>query len=133
MSLEDYRDNKKFRTLCRDSRYHPIRENDNTGIFRSMTSIFLMSFAIGFHRNLRNSVEGSGSVNHVNLGSIDLETQDMIILMILDRHPEITSPAQKGKVWSLVEQYAEGGVEVLYDSLRLSEWVLDTDDLIIDG
>jgi len=25
----------------------------------------------------------------------------------------------------MVEEYAEAGIEVLYESLRLSEWVLD--------
>lgn len=131
MKLEEYRDpKKKFRTLRRDSMYFPIRDNDNTGIFGQMSSIFMMSFAIGFHRGLRKSVEGSGSINHVNISSIDIDTQDMIIMMILDRHPEISSPNQKDDVWTLVEQYAEGGIEVLYESLRLSEWVLDVESLI---
>lgn len=133
MRPEDYRDpKKKFKTLRRDSMYHPIRDNDNTGIFSQMSSIFLMAFAIGFHKGLRKGVEGVGSINHANVSAIDLDTQDMIILMILDRHQEITSTEQKDQVWSLVEQYAEGGIEVLYESLRLSEWVLDTDAVIGD-
>ena len=133
MNLEEYRDSKKkFKTLRRDTMYHPIRDNDNTGIFNQMSSIFMMAFAIGFHRGLLKGVEGTGSINHVNISAIDLDTQDMLIMMILDRHPEITSPEQKDQVWSLVEQYAEGGIEVLYESLRLSEWVLDTDSVIGD-
>lgn len=131
MSIEDYRDStKRYRTLHRDDMYHPIRDNDQTGMFKQINSIFLMSFAIGFHRRMLESVKGGNSDNHVNNLSIDSEIQDVIILMILDRHTEITSPEQKDQLWSLVEQYAEGGIKVLYESLRLSEWVLDVDSVI---
>lgn len=133
MNLEEYRiPDRKFKTLCRDSMYHPIRDNDNTGIFGQVSSIFLMAFAIGYHRNLRKGATGSGSINHANMTSIGIDTQDLLILMILERHPEITSPEQKGEVWDLVEQYAEGGIGILYESLRLSEWVLDPDSIIGD-
>ena len=133
MNPEEYRDpKKKFKTLRRDSMYHPIRDNDNTGMFNQMSSIFMMAFAIGFHRNLRKGVEGAGSINHVNASAIDIDTQDMVILMILDRHPEITTSEQKDEIWDLVEQYAEGGIGVLYESLRLTEWVLDVESVIKD-
>lgn len=132
MSIEDYRDStKRYRTLHRDDMYYPIRDNDQTGMFKQINTIFLMSFAIGFHRGLLESVKGS-SDNHVNNMSIDSEIQDVIILMVLDRHTEITSPEQKDQLWSLVEQYAEGGVKVLHESLRLSEWVLDVNSVIGD-
>ncbi len=133
MNLEDYHiPERKFYTRCRDTMYHQIRENDNTGIFGQVSSVFLMAFAIGYHRDVRKGAKGKGSINHVNMTSIDIDIQDLLILMILERHAEITSPEQKSEVWDLIEQYAEGGIGILYESLRLSEWVLDPASIIGD-
>ncbi len=134
---------KKFRSNYRDTKYHVILEKDRTGLFDSMTSIFLASFAIGFHNNLRKSV--SGGTNHVNLSSIGSEHHDLMILLVHDRHPEIdaypikvdvdsddsgsSEKTRAMELWSIVEEYAEGGIEELYESLFLSEWVLDVDSL----
>lgn len=41
MNYEKFQDfSKKFRTLQRDTMYHEIRDNDRTGIFNQMVSIF---------------------------------------------------------------------------------------------
>lgn len=131
MNYEKFQDfSKKFRTLQRDTMYHEIRDNDRTGIFNQMVSIFLMAFAIGFNKQIRKTTSGSGSINHVNASAIDPDTQNMIIMLMLDRHPEIDSPDKRDMLWSFVEEYAEGGIGILHDSLVLSEWVLDSEAVI---
>lgn len=123
MNYKEYENiKKKFVTKHRDDMYHVIRDNDDSGIFSEMTDIFLISFSIGFHRKIRKTAKGSGSINHVNCSSIPIEIQDLIILLVLDRHKEIEC---SDDLWMMVEEYAEAGIEVLYESLRLSEWVLD--------
>lgn len=127
MNYDEYRDfQKKFRTLHRDDMYHVIRENNDTGMFDSMVDIFLMAFAIGFHKKERQSIKGSGAINHVNASALTPEKEDLIILLMLDRHPEIKDCNQ---MWDAVEEYAEGGIHSLYESLRLSGWVLNIESI----
>lgn len=124
--MHEYEDfQKKFRTAHRDDMYHVIRENDRTGMFQGMVDIFLVAFAIGFHYRRREPVKGSGIINHVNASAIDADNQDLIITLMLDRHKEVT----KDQLWPMVEEYAEGGIPVLYESLRLSEWILDLETI----
>ncbi len=127
MNYKDFEDfQKKFRTNHRDDMYHVIRENDSTGMFSSVVNTFLMAFAMGFHLNRRGPI-GSGAINHVNSSNTTVDQQDVIILLMLRRHPEITS---KDELWSMVEEYAEGGIIALYDSLSISEWVLDVQSIL---
>lgn len=127
MKYAEYEDfQKKFRTLHRDDMYHVIRENDRTGLFSGMIDIFLMAFAIGFHNDKREQVKGSGAINHANSSAINADDQDLIIALMLDRHDQIS----KDELWSMVEEYAEGGIHILYESLKLSEWVLDVETII---
>ena len=126
MNPHEYEDSrKKFRTLHRDDMYHVIRDNDRTGMFQGMVDIFLVAFAIGFRYGRREQVRGSGAINHVNSSAIDQDNQDLIIVLMLDRHEGLDSE----QLWSFVEEYAEGGISILYESLRLSEWVLDLDTI----
>ena len=126
MNYGDYEDfQKKFRTMHRDDMYHVIRENDRTGMFSGMVDIFLMAFGIGFHNDVREPVRGSGAINHVNASAISADNQDLIIVLMIDRYGQI----EKDLLWSMVEEYAEGGIEMLYNSLQLSEWVLDVETI----
>lgn len=118
---------KKFRTVHRDDMYHEIRAHDRTGLFSEMVDLFLMSFAIGFHRGVCKTVSGPDAINHVNNSAVSSTNQDLIILLMLDRHPELQS---REDLWKLVEAYAEGGIEILYDSLYRNEWILDIDDIL---
>ena len=127
LNYREYEDfQKKFRTLHRDDMYHVIRENDRTGMFSGMINIFLMAFAIGFHNNVRVPVRGTGAINHANASAISQENQDLIIVLMLDRHGDIS----RDDLWSAVEEYAEGGIQTLFDSLKLSEWVLDIETIL---
>ena len=105
--------------------YHIIRDNDGTGMFQGMVDIFLVAFAIGFRYGKREQVRGSGAINHVNSSAIDTDNQDLIIILMLDRHEGL----EREQLWQMVEEYAEGGISILYESLRLSEWVLDLDTI----
>ena len=73
------------------------------------------------------SVSGPDAINHVNNSAVSSTNQDLIILLMLDRHPELQS---REDLWKLVEAYAEGGIEILYDSLYRNEWILDIDDIL---
>lgn len=128
MSIKDFEDfQKKFRTMHRDDMYHVIRANDRTGMFSAVVNTFLISFAIGFHKGLRTHVGGPGAINHVNSSAMTPEQEDVIITLILDRHPDVED---KATLWSLVEEYAEGGIAVLFESLTISEWVLDIQQIM---
>ena len=127
MNYRDYEyPSKKFRTLHRDDMYHVIEENDRIKMFSRVIDTFMMAFAIGFHLNKRKHVTGSDAINHTNMSYISVDNQDLIILLMLDRHPEIETASE---LWSMVEDYAEFGIEVLFESLRRSDWVLDMDDV----
>lgn len=129
MNFEDYRTvKKKFRTNHRDDMYHALAENDVTGMFKGMTNTFLVSFAIGFHQDMVKKLE-PGAINHVNATSIDLADQDTIILLMLERHPDLKDSEE---LWNKVEEYAEYGITALYESMRLSEWILDIQSIIGD-
>lgn len=52
--------------------------------------------------------------------------QNLIIILMLDRHPDLKDGAE---LWNMVEEYAEYGIEILYASLRRSDWILDVDDV----
>ena len=130
MNYKDYEyPGKKFRTCHRDDMYHVIRENDPTDLFSAVIDMFQMAFAIGFHLGKREPI-GAGAINHTNISSMEVSHQDLIIILMLDRHPEIPD-AQA--LWSMVEEYAEYGIVVLYESLRRSDWVLDVDDVFTNG
>lgn len=127
MNFKDFEDfQKKFRTNHRDDMYHVIREKDQTGMFSSVVNTFLMAFAMGFHLKRREPLR-SGAINHVNASNTTVDQQDVIILLMLNRHPEITT---SDELWSMVEEYAEGGIIALYDSLSISEWVLDVQSIL---
>ena len=116
---------KKFKTCHRDDMYHVIWENDPAKLFSSMVNIFLMSFAVGFHLEKRAAL-GPGSINHVNMVNIGSDHQDLIIVLMLDRHPDLSNAQD---LWAMVEEYAEYGIQVLFESLKRSDWVLDIDDV----
>ena len=129
MNFEDFRSvKKKFRTNHRDDMYHILAENDVTGMFKGMPGTFMVSFAIGFHQDMAQKLE-PGAINHVNATSIDFADQDIIILLMLERYPDLKDPAE---LWDKVEEYAEYGITALYNSMRLSEWVLDVQSIIGD-
>ena len=113
---------KKFRTCHRDA-YHEIRDNDETGLFASIIGIFLTSFSIGYHLNRRVPL-GPSAINHTNMPYINEDTQELIILLMIDRHHEIQSADE---LWKMVEEYSEYGISVLLDSLKNNDWMLDVD------
>lgn len=60
---------------------------------------------------------------------IDNDTQDLIILLMTERHPDLGSADD---LWNMVEEYAESGIVTLHDSLARTEWLLDISDLLGD-
>lgn len=130
MNYKDYEyPGKKFRTCHRDDMYHVIKDNDPTDLFSSIIDMFQIAFAIGFHLGKREPVGGSNAINHTNISAMKISHQDLIILLMLDRHPEI---ADAQTLWNMVEEYAEYGIGVLFESLRRSDWVLDVGDVFTE-
>ena len=128
MNIDEFKSpGKKFRTCYRDV-YHDIRDHDSLGLFTSIIDTFLASFAIGFHTNSRTPL-GSNSINHTNMPYIDNDTQDLIILLMAERHPDLESADD---LWNMVEEYAESGIVPLHDSIARTEWLLDISDLLGD-
>ena len=116
----------KFKTCHRDDMYHVIRDNDDTRMFRHVVDIFLIAFSIGFRKGSRKTI-GSGSINHVNAVNIKTDKQDLIILLMLNRHKDLEDA---DALWGAVGEYAEYGIEVLCESLKRCDWILDVDDLM---
>lgn len=100
MDIDQYIDrNKNFNTNVRETMYHEIRREDKTGIFKQVNTTFLMAFAIGYHNNIREDARGPNSINHVKSSYISENTQRTIIIMMLERHPELEVDG-KDCLWS---------------------------------
>jgi len=119
--------NIKLHTTVRDSKYHVLRDQDESGLFgqrEAVREIFCMAFAIGYYFNEQKPI-GKGSINHVNIVSLDLEFKQLATLLILKRKPDITDPKE---LWKEIEIYAEYGIEVLFNSWK-DKGILDIADI----
>jgi len=127
--------NIKFRTNFRDSMYHALREGDRTrlegqeeedGLFSSMTDLFCDAFAIGYHFNKSEDI-APNSTNHVNLVSIDRDIKELLVHLVLKRKPEISDPKE---LWKEVNKYSEYGIQVLFNSWKKNNRNLDLKDIL---
>lgn len=116
----------KFKSNRRDSHYYPIKEKDQFGLFNNVSDIFYASFAIGFNFNKQKELL-TDSINHVNLFNMDKKQKELMASLVLSRHSDEISNSKE--LWSIVERYAEYGVEVLHESLKRNHWVPVIDDL----
>ena len=119
----------KFVSAHRDDIYEPLAKNDRTSVmFSSKSDTFLVAFAIGFHVNGRRKPKEEGKpINHVNLTSISMDTRELIITLVQERHPEATDA---DTLWGLVEEYAEYGIVVLYESIKRNDYDIIVDDIL---
>ncbi len=117
--------NVKFRSCFRDSMYAVLRKKDKTGLFGSVSEIFYTAFAIGYHFNKKTPLSKK-PINHVNLVSFDRDIKELMVMLILKKNPSISKPKE---LWSEVEQYAEYGIQVLYDNWKEKN-VLDINSII---
>jgi len=127
VEIEEYIDagNIKFKTVFRESMYFRIRDSDKTGLFSNMSMIFYSAFAIGYHFNKKTPI-ASKSINHVNLVSLDRDIKELIIRLVLKRNLELKNPKD---LWREVEQYAEYGIQVIFDAWKEKE-ILDIADIL---
>jgi hypothetical protein len=118
----------KFKSSYRDDKYHKLSEMEKSGIFKSITDTFLCAFAIGYHFDQTSVVKGGNStVNHVNLVSIPGDVRELLLRLIRNRYPQLDTPDD---IWSKVEEYAEMGIQLLYDSVSANNWMLLIDDIM---
>ena len=121
--------NIKFFTSYRESMYFEIREKDKSGTFGTgLSNIFYCAFSIGYHFD-KEEDKKRGSINHVNLISLDKSVKELMTLLILKRYPDIKSPKE---LWKKVERYAEYGIQVLYKSWS-DKKILDINFVLGDG
>lgn len=127
--------NIKFRTNFRDSMYHPLRDGDKTrldggqeedGLFSNITHLFCDAFAIGYHFN-KNVDIAPNSTNHVNLVSMDRDVKELMAHLVLKRKPDISDPKE---LWKEVNTYAEYGIQVLFNSWKKNNKILDINDIL---
>jgi hypothetical protein len=118
--------NIKFRTNYRDSIYNILKEGDESGLFKSSSEVFYIAFSIGYHFNQQASLT-KGSINHVNLVSFDRDIKELMVKLVLNRNPNIDDPKE---LWSNVETYAEYGVQVLYNSWKKNNKMIELDSIV---
>lgn len=125
-NMDEYLDgNVKFRTAYRESMYFQVRNHDTTGLFKSMTHLFYTAFAIGYYFNKKTKI-AKKAINHTNLVSFDLEIKQLMVELVLKRNKTNLNPKE---LWREVEEYAEYGITVLYDSWKKNN-IFDIDDII---
>ncbi len=119
--------NVKPRSAYRDSMYAVIKNQDKSGLFsvKGMTKLFYTAFAIGYHFNKKEQI-AKGAINHVNLVSFDRNIKELMVLLILKRKPDIESPKE---LWKEVSEYAEYGIQVLFDSWKTNN-IIDVDNIL---
>jgi hypothetical protein len=110
--------------------YHEIRDSDPSEIFSQINSgvggIFYVAFAIGYHFDKQDKI-ASGSINHVNLVSLDPEIKALMVELILKKKPQLEEPKE---LWKEVEMYAEYGIQVLFNSWKKNDRMLDIEDIL---
>jgi len=114
--------NIKFKTVFIESMYHRIMKTDQTGLFsnKPMQKLFYSAFAVGYHFNRKTPI-ATKSTNHVNLVSFSRDVKELMIRLVLKRSPELKNPKE---LWHEVEQYAEYGIQVIFDAWKEKE-ILD--------
>lgn len=117
--------NIKFRTAYRESMYFRIRDQDKTGLFSNMPKLFYAAFAIGYHFNKKTKI-ASKSINHVNLVSLDRDIKELMVRLVIKRNSRLKDPKD---LWREVEQYAEYGIQVLFDAWK-EKGILDVDAIL---
>ncbi len=129
MNFTEFNDTSyKFRSAHRDDYYERLEKDDLAGIFfRSRMYSFMIGFAIGFHLDQRKSVNADGkAINHTNLVNFPDEARKVIVVLMLHRFPNIESETE---LWGIVEEYAEYGICIAYDSIFKE----DNGEIIIDN
>lgn len=106
--------NVKFRSAFRESMYFVIRDKDESGLFKSISHLFYVAFAIGYHFDKQSDIK-KNAINHVNLVSFDRDIKELMARLILKKDSTITDSK---KLWKEVEKYAEYGIEVLFESWK---------------
>jgi len=114
LSVENFIDagNVKFKTNVRESMYFRIRDKDDSGLLKSITNLFYIAFAIGYHFDKQKPIE-TKSINHTNLTNFDRSIKELMVKLILKRKSNFSNPKE---LWKEVETYAEYGITVLYNS-----------------
>ncbi len=121
--------NIKFRTNFRESMYYILRDKDQTGLFSSISDIFYNAFAIGYHFEKQEEI-APHSINHVNLVSLDRSVKELMVKLIVKRKPYMNDSKE---LWKEVEMYAEYGIQVLFNSWKKNNHMLEIDDLLEAG
>jgi len=106
--------NIKFRSAYRESMYFKMRDDDQSGLFSSISEMFYTAFAIGYHFDKQEEI-AKKSINHVNLVSLDRDIKELMVRLILKRKGDIDTPKD---LWKEVEKYAEYGIQVLFNTWK---------------
>jgi len=117
--------NIKFRTAFRESVYFRMRDQDRTGLFSNLPKIFYTAFAIGYHFNKKTPI-ASKSINHINLVSLDRSVTELMVRLVLKKSPKLEDSKD---LWREVEQYAEYGIQVLFDVWK-EKGIMDVDVIL---
>lgn len=106
--------------------YVSIKESDvGKLLFETNADLMFFCFALGFHRDCKVPVR-SGKP-YVNLSSVPIQTRTIATELVLHKHfVKINTPAE---LWKLVEEYAEAGIDILYESFLKSGQRILMDDI----
>ena len=94
--------------------YFKMRDDDQSGLFTSISEMFYTAFAIGYHFDKQEEI-AKKSINHVNLVSLDRDIKELMVRLILKKKGDIYDPKN---LWKEVEKYAEYGIQVLFNTWK---------------
>ncbi len=90
--------------------YDEVMQRDGKVVFGELSDLLLMAFSFGY--KMEKTCSDSGGVSFVNVSSIRPELIEEYTRLILYRHPEIST---ENAVWLKVQEYADAGIEDIYD------------------
>lgn len=108
--------------------------NKENKLFSTMKDVYILATIIGFQRNKRIPFDKSGG-EAIKLSLLNSDDKNIIDSIALDETNDITILLEENtdKKLEIIEEYANGGMEVLYESLlkpipsfnKLEKFVLD--------
>lgn len=94
--------------------YDEVIKKDGKVAFPQLSDILLMAFTFGYRMN--KTCSESGGAAFVNVSSIDSDTIEEYVRLILYRHPEIST---ENLLWQKVQEYADAGIEEIHAMMVL--------------
>ena len=113
-------DNRKI--FVEKNKHHKFKElksssSSNIGIFNNMKDVFIASAMLGYSNDKRESLNSNRDIFDVNV--LKKHDYTLIYSIFLDYTGD-ADLLEKGEIMSVIEEYANAGIDILYDIVNQS-------------